>query len=378
MEKHRERCGEELWLSYNQGFDRISNELDQLNMEEFIIYFFGLHVPKALSKALFYVFDTKETLYISRKEFLCGLTILLHGTIDERLAFLFTLYNEDGDGILSPREMQLWLNALRDIIEDTDFLHSLRKAFKKADKNNDNNYLSRRNEGLDFKQFKEWALSELYIPSNEEDNKNLNDDNNEDDELSISTSSENDDEKEDEKNNEQQGQKDNKIKKKKTMNGKKSPAILTWIWDLLTPQVTFDTNNDLMKWNILNSKDESSNMDDLWSSTSNFNAFTTKEIHIIENTYHQLLISSPSLSNSSIDLLKNFFPKHISSILLQKIANYYEINHQLNSQQFLLCVSLFIKGSIEAKYTLFYELFKDDLSILLQVINYNDKTLLKA
>lgn len=49
----------------------------------------GANIPKELSMRIFRVFDVHQRGYITRDEFLCGMTVLTRGTQDERIKCKF-------------------------------------------------------------------------------------------------------------------------------------------------------------------------------------------------------------------------------------------------------------------------------------------------
>ncbi len=319
------RCGPSNWNKYNQGFNRICNHEDVLEFNSFCIYFLGKHVPEILSRRIFEVFDGKKTGFVSRKEFLCGLTILLHGTIDEKLAFIFALYDDDESGKISKKEMNFWLQVLKGILNDTNFVRSLKLEYKKADEASGSSLYGYRRGELDFKQFKEWCkkiinfkdIEEQYIEEEEE----------EEEEKKESSTKEEEEEKES-STKEEEDQEPKVIEIKKRIK-KRGPMFLLWLWDLL--------DNDFLQEDLNKIVQQYEYDTNIYQYH-----FNIKQLNIIQHTYHQLLIFKPVLKFQPLELLLNFFPlefKELISLVIKK----HEIH---NHQQFIQVLSIFSQENV--------------------------------
>ena len=78
-----------------------------LTMEQFIdIYksFFPYGDSEHFAHYVFRAFDTKKDEVINFREFLCGIGVLLRGTVESKLGFAFSLYDKDGCGLITKDE----------------------------------------------------------------------------------------------------------------------------------------------------------------------------------------------------------------------------------------------------------------------------------
>lgn len=149
------RCPTEEWERWSDGFEELTKE-GPLDRTGFLDRVLGVHVPDMLGERLFAVFDTKRNGYISRKEFLCGMTILSHGDDTERIAFLFNIYNETRSKGLSMQEINKFLRlpAFSQMLpEDRSYLEWLKEEFKRLD------FRPHSSRELSYKKFQEWALT---------------------------------------------------------------------------------------------------------------------------------------------------------------------------------------------------------------------------
>jgi hypothetical protein len=122
------------WERYVKGFETIADGKGQIDKETFLDAVLGITVPREvsvwaccrghesdvltrcapqLSERIFHVFDTNHSGFIDKEEFLCGMAIFSHGKPEERIRFLFNVYDEDGNGTISRAEMARFLAVLR-------------------------------------------------------------------------------------------------------------------------------------------------------------------------------------------------------------------------------------------------------------------------
>ncbi|XP_048865666.1 Kv channel-interacting protein 2 [Brienomyrus brachyistius] len=94
---------------------------------------------------LFEAFDTNKNGCVSFEDFVTGLSIILRGSINDRLSWAFNLYDLDKDGCITKEEMMYVMRSIYDMMgkytcpclhADTPREH-MESFFKKMDRNND-------------------------------------------------------------------------------------------------------------------------------------------------------------------------------------------------------------------------------------------------
>ena len=78
-----------------------------LDKTTFLRYF---PLPGIMGERLFSVFDLNDSGDISFQEFVTGMALVYHGTIDEKQKFLFEMYDLDGDGVVTRDELTTMLS----------------------------------------------------------------------------------------------------------------------------------------------------------------------------------------------------------------------------------------------------------------------------
>ena len=66
-------------------------------------------LPGLLGERLFKVFDRKQTGVVDFEEFVCGLSACLKGTLEEKMRFIFQVYDLTGDNAVSREELATML-----------------------------------------------------------------------------------------------------------------------------------------------------------------------------------------------------------------------------------------------------------------------------
>lgn len=117
---------------------------------------------KAAVEQLFSAFDQNKSGTVDFREFVCGLSVMYRGTMEERLMLAFKAYDINGDGVISEDElsniMRGSLRAQGMTINEEAIQNLVSTCFEKADKDG--------NGELDFEEFKRAVLNnEIMVQS---------------------------------------------------------------------------------------------------------------------------------------------------------------------------------------------------------------------
>ncbi|ESN99299.1 hypothetical protein HELRODRAFT_66963, partial [Helobdella robusta] len=99
----------------------------------------------AYTHFVFNTFDQDHSETISFEEFVMGLSLLLRGTMLEKLQWVFSLYDVNRDGVITSEEMQMVVSSVYDImgkfcsskIDDTVIKNHVDALFEKLDVDRD-------------------------------------------------------------------------------------------------------------------------------------------------------------------------------------------------------------------------------------------------
>ncbi|XP_078421362.1 calsenilin-like isoform X3 [Cetorhinus maximus] len=122
-----------------------SGMVDEKTFKAIYSQFFPQGDATTYAHFLFNAFDTDRSGAIRFEDFVIGLSVLLRGSIDEKLNWAFNLYDINKDGYITKEEMLAIIQSIYDMMgrytspilhQDTPFEH-VEKFFQKMDRNQD-------------------------------------------------------------------------------------------------------------------------------------------------------------------------------------------------------------------------------------------------
>lgn len=111
----KERLSAEEWERFSRGFDRLAYT-GLLKFSDFYSEVLGGMMPRELAERLFDVFDYKQSGALCKEDFMCGMTLLAHGTPEERIRFLFQVYDMDKEGVIRKENLKSLAKCLKDAV----------------------------------------------------------------------------------------------------------------------------------------------------------------------------------------------------------------------------------------------------------------------
>eukprot|EP00918_Siedleckia_nematoides_P099594 GHVU01217793.1.p1 GENE.GHVU01217793.1~~GHVU01217793.1.p1 ORF type:complete len:204 (+),score=33.22 GHVU01217793.1:124-735(+) len=136
----------ELQIMY-RGFKQEcpSGIVNEETFKEIYAQFFPQGDSSAYAHYVFNTFDQDHNGTISFEEFVMGLSVLARGTFHEKLQWAFTLYDINGDGIITKDEMLDIVSAIYDMmgrfaepcIDEHTAKEHVERVFQKMDANKD-------------------------------------------------------------------------------------------------------------------------------------------------------------------------------------------------------------------------------------------------
>ncbi|XP_031560777.1 neuronal calcium sensor 1-like isoform X2 [Actinia tenebrosa] len=104
--QHTKFTRAELQRMYRGFKNECTNGLvDRETFKRIYAQFFPYGDSSQYANILFNVFDQNKNGKISFEDFVLGLSISLHGTLDEKMKWAFNLYDLDGDGVITREEL---------------------------------------------------------------------------------------------------------------------------------------------------------------------------------------------------------------------------------------------------------------------------------
>jgi Ca2+-binding EF-hand superfamily protein len=120
-----------------------SGAINEFTFKNIYAKFFPLGDSSQYAHYVFATLDRKQSGTITFRDFMLGLSVVMKGTLQERLRWAFSLYDVNHDGYITRSEMFAVISAIYDLMGDSGNvadhcpqLH-VNKIFKKLDLNND-------------------------------------------------------------------------------------------------------------------------------------------------------------------------------------------------------------------------------------------------
>lgn len=120
-----------------------SGAISELTFKNIYAKFFPLGDSSQYAHYVFAALDREQSGTITFRDFMLGLSVVMKGTLQERLRWAFSLYDVNHDGYITRAEMFAVISAIYDLMGNSGHvadhcpeLH-VNKIFKKLDLNND-------------------------------------------------------------------------------------------------------------------------------------------------------------------------------------------------------------------------------------------------
>eukprot|EP00753_Platysulcus_tardus_P021198 PLAT8663.2.p1 GENE.PLAT8663.2~~PLAT8663.2.p1 ORF type:complete len:189 (+),score=86.79 PLAT8663.2:73-567(+) len=127
------------WKEMSSIYDTFRRKYrgSQLTREQFYAGFRDMGITdEAMLEQYFNAFDYDGNGTVSFEEFVCGLSILRHGTMEERLDMAFKAFDADGSGFIEPAELTSLFRATCGLSEEAAY-NLAEKTFAEIDLDND-------------------------------------------------------------------------------------------------------------------------------------------------------------------------------------------------------------------------------------------------
>lgn len=100
------------------------------------------------ARFVFNSFDIQRKQEITFTDFVIGLSVLTRGTIDEQLRWIFTLYDINGDGIITRDELNKIVNSIHDLMGKFTLNSTQAAALQQQTDQSGNNYPNKQQSSL--------------------------------------------------------------------------------------------------------------------------------------------------------------------------------------------------------------------------------------
>ncbi|XP_069678957.1 Kv channel-interacting protein 4-like [Periplaneta americana] len=120
-----------------------SGAINELTFKNIYAKFFPLGDSSHYAHYVFAALDREHSGTITFRDFMLGLSIVMKGTLQERLRWAFSLYDVNHDGYITRAEMLAVITAIYELLGDSGNISHhcpqshVNKIFKKLDLNND-------------------------------------------------------------------------------------------------------------------------------------------------------------------------------------------------------------------------------------------------
>ncbi|CAF1509276.1 unnamed protein product [Rotaria magnacalcarata] len=107
---------------WHKGFfqDCPNGKLDRGALKHIYKSYYGRHGAELFCKYMFALFDMKDDGEIDFKQFLIAVSSRSQGSLDNRLGFLFDMYETSGDRQIDSKELENLITAIYDLVDCTD------------------------------------------------------------------------------------------------------------------------------------------------------------------------------------------------------------------------------------------------------------------
>ena len=127
-----------------------SNSRGVVEKKTFIKEVLGSHIPPQLADRIFFCFDLSGNGFLNYKDFISGMTIFMRGTSEEKMQFVFAIFDISKSKKISPDDMAAILKEdIIDPINKNSIESIVEQCFQKYDGDEDGK--------LTFQELRTWA-----------------------------------------------------------------------------------------------------------------------------------------------------------------------------------------------------------------------------
>eukprot|EP01130_Rhizamoeba_saxonica_P000403 TRINITY_DN10364_c0_g1_i1.p1 TRINITY_DN10364_c0_g1~~TRINITY_DN10364_c0_g1_i1.p1 ORF type:complete len:179 (-),score=46.14 TRINITY_DN10364_c0_g1_i1:5-541(-) len=147
----KERIGSGFLDDLNEQWEAIAGNEKQIDEEKFGELMAHLKQDQRKLESIFNMYDIDHNGYISKKEYICSVVLLMDGSLNEKISLVFNTFDENRNGVVSKKEFKraLMVITTMDMDQISEFS---REVFEKCDTNADGK--------LQFDEFVEFVHSD--------------------------------------------------------------------------------------------------------------------------------------------------------------------------------------------------------------------------